>query len=458
MDQLEALDGYYDVVLQPFNATLMLSASANLTANGGNYSAEALSYSSSVLLINTAVVPVSNLGCSAVSHRNAIIWSLYLFKANIKQSDFPANVSGSIALISRGTCTFADKAFFAKKAGALAAVIYNNVEGILSGTLGGVNDTLSPTVGISRADGLALVAAAGNNTALVATLDIATDLSTAYSYNVIATTTYETNSTDILFLGAHSDSVAAGPGINDNGSGSAGILETAIQLAKGGYTAIPTIKFAWWTGEEEGLLGSKAYVNEYASSEELARIRLYLNFDMIASPNYVLGVYDGDSSDFPGLEPGPAGSGEAEATLVAWFKAQGYNSVPSEFTGRSDYGPFLDANIPAGGLFTGAEVAKTEKEVTLFGGTAGAPYDANYHRPGDNATNIAPEAFEINSKAIAHAVAYYGAGGFDGFPLRTSTAVTQRWISQAYGGEKKSVKSRTSRGHDGCFHVTRDIE
>lgn len=42
--------------------------------------------------------------------------------------------------------------------------------------------------------------------------------------------------------------------------------------------------------------------------------------------------------------------------------------------GRSDYGPFLEVNIPAGGLFTGAEVVKTAQEAVLFGGQAGMPY------------------------------------------------------------------------------------
>lgn len=341
----------------------------------------------------------------------------------------------------------------------MAALIYNNVDGALAGTLGGLNETLAPVASLSRADGLALVAAAGNGAALAAgRLAIETNIATAYSYNVIATTTYATDSTDILFFGAHSDSVVAGAGINDNASGSAGILEAAIQLAKAGYTAVPTIKFAWWTAEEEGLLGSTAYVADYASTEELDRIRLYLNYDMIASPNYVLGVYDGDSSAFPDIAPGPAGSAEAEATLTNWFAAKGYNSVPTEFSGRSDYGPFLDVGIPAGGLFTGAEVPKTAEEAVLFGGTAGVPYDENYHEVGDTVANLSREAFEINAKAIAHTVAYYGAGGLDGFPARAPTARVKRTAAHEHGNPKKSIKltRKTSRGHDGCFH-TRDL-
>lgn len=337
------------------------------------------------------------------------------------KTDFPETVAGSIALISRGTCSFRTKATLAKEAGSLAALIYNNQEGPFQGTFQRIVDTLAPSLALSQADGLALLAAAGNGTTLLATLSISAEFGPGFSNNVIATTTYPTDTTDILFLGAHSDSVDAGPGINDNGSGTAGILEAAIQLARGGYTGVPTIKFGWWTDEESGLMGSSAYVTSYASAEELGRVRLYLNFDSIASPNYNLGILDGDGSDFPGASPGPAGSGEAEAELAAWFEAQGHNHNASELRGNSDYGSFMDAGIPCGGLAAGAYEIKTEREAALFGGTAGAPLDANYHTPADNMTNLSPVAFEIMGKAIAHAVAYYGANGFDGFPLRNSS-------------------------------------
>lgn len=277
---------------------------------------------------------------------------------------------------------------------------------------------------LSQTDGLALLAASNNSssssTALLAdTLSISIDFPSGLSENIIATTTYATNTTDILFLGAHSDSVEAGPGINDNGSGCAGILETATQLARGGYVgASTTIRFAWWTAEETGSVGSTEYVTSYVSAEELARVRLYLNFDMIASPNYVLRVLDSDGSEFPGTTPGPPGSGEAEAVLAAWFDARGYGHNASQLLGNSDYLPFLEAGVPCGGLDAGFDSLKTEREAALFGGTVGAPLDALYHTDGDNMTNLSPVAFEIMGKAIAYAVAYYGANGFEGFPAR----------------------------------------
>jgi carboxypeptidase Q len=113
---------------------------------------------------------------------------------------------------------------------------------------------------------------------------------------------------NVIAVGAHSDSVFAGPGINDDGSGSIGILEVAERLSA--YSTNNAVRFGWWSGEEFGLLGSEYYVSTLNESEA-AKIRLYLNFDMIASPNYYYAIYDGDGSDFN--ITGPPGSAEAEA-------------------------------------------------------------------------------------------------------------------------------------------------
>jgi Zn-dependent M28 family amino/carboxypeptidase len=221
-----------------------------------------------------------------------------------------------------------------------------------------------------------------------------------------------------LFLGAHSDSVAAGPGINDDGSGSVGILETAIQLAK--WRTKAQVKFGWWTAEEAGLLGSTYYVSTL-TEEELSKIRLYLNFDMIASPNYILGHYDGDGSEFG--EVGPAGSAEAEHFFEDYYESLGLNHTATEFNGRSDYGPFLESGVPCGGLDAGADEVKTQEWVDKFGGTAGIILDPNYHQAGDNVSNLNMFAFEVMAKGIAHAVATYGGSGFAGFPPREPTEV-----------------------------------
>ena len=196
-------------------------------------------------------------------------------------------------------------------------------------------------------------------------------------------------------------------------------MTVAKALAK--FNVKNAVRFAWWSAEEFGLLGSEHYVQELTPEED-KKIRLYVNFDMIASPNYILGVYDGDGSAFN--LSGPPGSAEVEHFLEGFFQENDVPSVPTEFSGRSDYGPFLAKNIPAGGLFTGAEVNKTAEEAALFGGEAGVAYDVNYHKVGDTFDNLNFEAFEINAKAIAAVVANYG-NDWQDIPVRSNSSVPE---------------------------------
>jgi Zn-dependent M28 family amino/carboxypeptidase len=225
------------------------------------------------------------------------------------------------------------------------------------------------------------------------------------TWNVLAETAAGRDD-NVVMLGAHLDSVAEGAGINDNGSGSAGILEVAIQLAKV-KKLNNTVRFAWWGAEELGLIGSFHYVEDLVENneQELGNIATYLNFDMIASPNYIIGVYDADQSTYPAPTgvPIPDGSIATEAVFTDYFDSVGQPWVDTEFSGRSDYQPFILAGVPASGLFTGADGVKTPEEVELFGGTAGIPYYPNYHTAEDDITNVDVEALEIMSKAIAHA-------------------------------------------------------
>jgi Zn-dependent M28 family amino/carboxypeptidase len=218
--------------------------------------------------------------------------------------------------------------------------------------------------------------------------------------NVIA----ETKSGDpnnVIVVGAHLDSVGVGAGINDNGSGSAGILEIAEQLS--GVALRNKIRFVWFSAEESGLLGSEAYVASLADSER-NKLAAMLNFDMIGSPNFVRFVYDGDLSDSEPPEGGaPEGSAEIEDLFLDYFASQGLATRPTAFDGRSDYGPFIEAGIPAGGLFTGAEGLKTVEEATVFGGTAGQQYDPCYHLGCDGLSNLSTLALEQMGDAAAHA-------------------------------------------------------
>jgi Zn-dependent M28 family amino/carboxypeptidase len=204
--------------------------------------------------------------------------------------------------------------------------------------------------------------------------------------------------------GAHLDSVSAGPGIQDNGSGSAAVLETALQMAR--VKPRNKLRFAWWGAEESGLVGSTHYVNTL-SADEVEDIALYLNFDMIGSPNYVYFIFDGDDSDGVGAGPGPEGSAQIEALFESYYNGVGEAFMGTDFSGRSDYGPFIAVGIPAGGLFTGAEAIKTPYEVGIWGGIAGEQYDPCYHLACDTFDNISLEALEVNSDAVAFAVLQY---------------------------------------------------
>ena len=160
----------------------------------------------------------------------------------------------------------------------------------------------------------------------------------------------------VVVSGAHLDSVIEGPGINDNGSGSAGQLETALQLAELGIEPVNHVRFIWFGAEEAGLVGSQYYVDQLTTRER-KDIAVMLNFDMIGSPNPGWFVYDGDASDT--ASTGSAGSGVVEDVFVDFFDSIGRVTEPTAFDGRSDYDAFVAAGIPAGGLFTGAEDIKT---------------------------------------------------------------------------------------------------
>ena len=319
-------------------------------------------------------------------------------------ADFAAlDFSGSsdIALMQRGTCPFAVKAQNAEAAGAEAVIIFNQGntplrEGVIIGTLSPFVASI-PVVGASFADGAAL--GQPGSTALV---EIGAP-SNITLHNVLA----ESKGGDpnnVVMAGAHLDSVAAGPGINDNGSGSAAILETAEQLSK--VKPRNKLRFAWWGAEEAGLVGSTAYVNGLSQPEK-DKIALYLNFDMVGSPNHVFFIYDGDDSDATGAGAGPAGSAQIEKTFERYFASVGEPFKGTDFTGRSDYGAFIANGIPSGGLFTGAEGVKTAEEQALWGGTAGQQYDPCYHLACDTYENNNDHALNVNSDAVAYATLQY---------------------------------------------------
>lgn len=195
---------------------------------------------------------------------------------------------------------------------------------------------------------------------------------------------------EVLMAGSHLDSVSEGAGINDNGSGSAGLLEVALAVADGGLEPSKHLRFAWWGAEELGLVGSSHYVDELDETER-GKVSGYLNFDMIGSPNPGYFVYNEDEA--------------LEKVFADWFADKKIETEPSaETNGRSDHASFEDAGIPVGGLFSGAGETMTEEQASKWGGTAGEPYDKCYHSECDDLSNINEEALDTNSDAIAHAI------------------------------------------------------
>lgn len=331
--------------------------------------------------------------------------------------DFAGFVAGNIALVQRGTCDFSVKAANAFDAGATGVIIFNEGQE-------GRQETLNPTLGDQFSDPLPVVGTSfeiGNElAALLAGGEVIIRLMTdtlieldVPTTNLIAET--PTGRDDrVVMAGAHLDSVPDGPGIEDNGTGSGALLETALQIAELGIEPRNTIRFAWWGAEEAGLVGSQYYVDSL-TKRQLKDIELYLNFDMIGSPNFARFVYDGDGDAF-GIK-GPTGSDDIESLFEDFFASQGLVSEPTAFDGRSDYDAFINAGIPAGGLFTGAEDAKTAEQVAWYGGLStfegeSVSYDPCYHQACDSLDPIGDgadaELYEALNAAYGGALLYEG--------------------------------------------------
>ncbi|KAH6916402.1 hypothetical protein BKA70DRAFT_1502453 [Coprinopsis sp. MPI-PUGE-AT-0042] len=389
--------GYYDTSLQTF-PYLYSEVTAKLSVDTVDLPTSAFTYGPGGV-VTAQLVPVANLGCTP--------------------ADFPADVVGKIAYIKRGECEFGLKVAHAGAAGAKGAVIYNNIDGSLSGTLSQPSRPEGPYVpigGLPGAEGAAL----------------ATRLANGENLNVIATTK-SGDKNNIVFAGAHSDSVAAGPGINDDGSGTIALLilplpsllatiallDIALRLPL--FKVNQAVRFGWWTAEEFGLVGSEYHVANL-SEEERSKIALYLNFDMLASGNSGYFVMDGN--------------GDTHGT--------GLKTADAPFNGRSDYGPFIEVGIPSGGVLTGAEVIKTAEQAEWWGGEAGKAFDPCYHAKCDTIDNLRTDVWLNNVKAAAHGIATY-ARSIDGIPRTRST-------SARTSGIRVSSMDYEERRHYTCGH------
>ena len=390
----------YNVTLDPMQFTFQFPATlTQLTPTQADYETGAFTGSGA----GDVTGPVIPVDINLIGDRAST--------SGCEAADFAGkNWSGpsDIALVQRGTCNFGDKAFFAQQAGAEAVIIFNQgntpdreplIVADASSRTDGTPVTHSiPVVGASFAQGQALAQAGSTAHVVVIPPETRTD------YNVIAELP-GTNTRNVVMAGAHLDSVTEGPGINDNGSGSAALLETALMMAN---TKHPnTIRFGWWAAEEEGLLGSADYVAGL-SQKERNRLALYMNYDMIASPNYVQMVYDADESTYPAPVAIPKGSTAIEDLYERYYTKIGEPYDDSEFSGRSDYEAFILAGIPSSGLFTGAEDVKTAEQAAIWGGTAGEWLDPCYHQACDTLDNLNRHALDVNSDLVAFAMLTFG--------------------------------------------------
>lgn len=321
------------------------------------------------------------------------------------------DATGTLPLIKRGACAIADKLKLALAHGAEGVILYHNAAGTPTGaTLGFENIGLLPPVGtIGLEDGKAWSERIAAGEELVVRLYVDSTFEERETFNIVAETK-QGDPDNVIVLGAHLDSVQAGAGINDDGSGTTALLEIIGSFKK--YTGLKNkVRFIWWGAEESGLIGSLHYT-QTLSEEERDKIRFYLNFDMIGSINPKFDVYAGDN------EGDVFGANLLEDFLVE----QGQPAQRAPFGTGSDYVGFIQIGVPSSGLHTG---------------TSAGGYDPCYHLVCDNLDNISWDALTVNAKAAAHAAATLANSDLEGLPRRRKTTPAKR--------DAKAIRSEFQR-------------
>lgn len=301
---------------------------------------------------------------------------------------------GMIALLRFGGCTLEQQLAVASEAGAVSAVVSGEAPGMsirtvdpsaglipAANTLGSVADALREELDAPDAEPIDVL------------VDVERNIERRETTNLIAERNVE-DGEPLTMAGAHLDSVAAGPGMNDDGSGVAALLALAVTAAESGSDA--PLRFAWWGGEEDGVKGSTHYVQDLIDGDpaDLARIEGYVNLEMLGSVNYVVNVGAGSGDDVPvGAAAAAHADGPADG-LRALLDEVGQPWIAERF-GQSDFSPFDAAGIPVADVSGGAGAPKTDEQAALFGGTVGEPMDPNYHRPGDDRSNVSEEPLRI---------------------------------------------------------------
>jgi len=340
--------------------------------------------------------------------------------AGCAAADYRGNVKDAVAIVDDTGCGVGDKARAAAARGADALVVVS--DGGRNGSPKGLfphgyyHDLPIPVGVIGSQGGAAM---RRSKTPVRVLLDGKTV--TVTSRNLLAQT--RTGSTrDVVLVGAHLDSIRTGPGLNDNGTGVAAVLATALALGAEPDVS-NAVRFAFWGGEERQLAGAMDYLVGL-DRDALNDIALYLNFDMLGSPNAGYFTYDGDLSGpaagNPDPDTVPIGSAGIERALAGYLNLAGKRPADAPLDQRSDSRAFLAAGVPVGGITTGAAELKTKTQARLWGGKAGAPFDPNYHSPRDVLAAVNRDALAIAGPGVGFAVGSYASSieGVNGVPAR----------------------------------------
>ena len=339
--------------------------------------------------------------------------------AGCAAGDYPSVVpNGAIAFVDDSRCSVVDKQNSAVAKGAAALIVVSQPNGA------GAPPTLfSPRYYSRLTVPVAVVGAYGGAALARATspvrLVLDAENSKITSRNVLAQT--KTGSPhDVVMVGAHLDGPRGGPGINDNGSGVAAVLETALQLGP-----LPpvnnAVRFVFWGADQDGPNGAMDYVFGL-DAERLNDIALYLDFVMLGSANAGFFTDDGDQSGPPGegvsAADVPEGSAGIERTLGGYLYLAGKRPADMPLSTRTDYRPFMVAGVPIGGMTAGASQTKTTVQARLWGGRPGVWFDPNYQSARDTVGNINREALAVMGSGVAYAVGDYAEsiGGVNGVP------------------------------------------
>lgn len=310
--------------------------------------------------------------------------------------DVNLDLRGAVALLARIPGGYAKQVIAASEAGAVAVLLYTDTPcpaNIYRLHWYGADPPPIPVASISQEDARRLAA-----TAAEAPVELRLDWygrsSSGVTHNVLAASGGGDNGR--VVVGAHLDSVPEAPGINDNGSGVAAVLQTAVKLTHWKALVAHQVQFALWGAEELVNVGSSYYVSQLTDAERRATL-LYLNAEMIGSPNYVLYVMQGE--------------GTVTTPFDIYFKARGitYEYIDAAAIG-SDHHPFRDAGIPVGGLHCGSVGVKTAAEQRRYSGTAGQLHDLGYHQASDTVHNISRAALDRTTRALAYAVGWAAQG------------------------------------------------